>query len=72
MSEAGITILPSTPHGLDEALIEENGDIVDTDSLSLKWPPKPGVSNADLFDSDNSWYESPPEGFNLNVSCLVN
>ncbi|KAK6159790.1 hypothetical protein DH2020_003171 [Rehmannia glutinosa] len=36
--------------------------------LQLKWPPKPGFSSDDLFDSEDSWYDSPPEGFNLTLS----
>ncbi|PIN25766.1 protein-serine/threonine phosphatase [Handroanthus impetiginosus] len=67
VSEAGVIILPP-PHGEDEAKSEENGDAVDTDQPTLKWPPKPGFSNADLFDSEDSWYDSPPEGFNLTLS----
>lgn len=59
---------------MDTAKSEENADIIDTDTdlVQLKWPPKPGVLSADLFDSEDSWYDSPPEGFNLNVSwCSV-
>ncbi|KAI3445459.1 hypothetical protein Pfo_002124 [Paulownia fortunei] len=67
VSEAGVIILPP-PHGIDEAKSEENGDVMDTDPFLLKWPPKPGFSNADLFDSEDSWYDSPPEGFNLTLS----
>ncbi|KAK6119093.1 hypothetical protein DH2020_047165 [Rehmannia glutinosa] len=64
VSEAGVIILPP-PHGEDE---EENGDVMETDPLQLKWPPKPGFSSDDLFDSEDSWYDSPPEGFNLTLS----
>ncbi|PIN17613.1 protein phosphatase [Handroanthus impetiginosus] len=67
VSEAGVIIL-SPPHGGDEAKPEENGDAVDTDQPLLKWPPEPGFSNADLFDFEDSWYDSPPEGFNLTLS----
>ncbi|CAA0839599.1 Putative RNA polymerase II subunit B1 CTD phosphatase RPAP2 homolog [Striga hermonthica] len=66
-SEAGVIILPS-PHGEGEVKSEENGDVVDTEPLQLKWPPKPGFSEADLLDSEDSWYDSPPEGFNLSLS----
>ncbi|KAK6159774.1 hypothetical protein DH2020_003155 [Rehmannia glutinosa] len=34
---------------------EENGDVMETDPLQLKWPPKPGFSSDDLFDSEDSW-----------------
>ncbi|XP_011087530.1 putative RNA polymerase II subunit B1 CTD phosphatase RPAP2 homolog isoform X2 [Sesamum indicum] len=67
VSEAGVIILPP-PHEVDEAKHEEIGDVTDTDPVLLKWPPKPGFSNADLFDSEDSWYDSPPEGFSLTLS----
>ncbi|GER42614.1 RNA polymerase II subunit B1 CTD phosphatase Rpap2 [Striga asiatica] len=66
-SEAGVIILPP-PHGEGEVKSEENSDVVDTEPLQLKWPPKPGFSEADLLDSEDSWYDSPPEGFNLSLS----
>ncbi|KAL0335387.1 UNVERIFIED_CONTAM: putative RNA polymerase II subunit B1 CTD phosphatase RPAP2 [Sesamum radiatum] len=67
VSEAGVIILPPPPE-VDEAKREEIGDVTDTDPVLLKWPPKPGFSNADLFDSEDSWYDSPPEGFSLTLS----
>ncbi|KAL0292240.1 UNVERIFIED_CONTAM: putative RNA polymerase II subunit B1 CTD phosphatase RPAP2 [Sesamum calycinum] len=67
VSEAGVIILPP-PREVDEAKREEIGDVTDTDPVLLKWPPKPGFSNADLFDSEDSWYDSPPEGFSLTLS----
>lgn len=53
---------------MDAAKPEENADDVDTDPVQLKWPPKPGFSSSDLLDSEDSWYDSPPDGFNLTVS----
>lgn len=53
---------------MDAAKPEENADVVDTDPVQLKWPPKPGFSSSDLFDTEDSWYDSPPDGFNLTVS----
>lgn len=67
VSEAGVIILPP-PHGVDAAKPEENADDVDTDPVQLKWPPKPGFSSSDLLDSEDSWYDSPPDGFNLTLS----
>lgn len=71
VSEAGVIILP-TPDGVGKAKSEESGMVMDVDPIELKWPPKSGISNADLFDSEDSWYDSPPEEFNLTVSCRVN
>ncbi|KAL8493694.1 hypothetical protein ACS0TY_024763 [Phlomoides rotata] len=67
VSEAGVIILPP-PQEVNESKSKENGDVVDTDPVQLKWPPKPGFSTSDLFDSENSWYDSPPEEFNLTLS----
>ncbi|KAL6577817.1 hypothetical protein OROMI_010145 [Orobanche minor] len=66
-SEASDAVRPP-PGGEDEVIIEENGDVMDTDPLQLKWPLKPGFSNAEMFDTEDSWYETPPEGFNLTLS----
>ncbi|XP_051122212.1 putative RNA polymerase II subunit B1 CTD phosphatase RPAP2 homolog [Andrographis paniculata] len=69
VSEAGVTILPPSL-GLDESKSDKSVEIVDTDPVTLKWPPKPGTSNDDLLDSEDSWYDSPPDGFNLNLSSF--
>ena len=53
---------------MDTSKSEENADIIGTDPVQLKWPLKPGVLSSDLFDSEDSWYDSPPDGFNLQVS----
>lgn len=67
MSEAGILILPPG-HDVDEAKFQEYRGDMETEAEVLKWPPKPGFSNADLFDSEDSWCDGPPEGFSLAVS----
>ncbi|CAA2984254.1 RNA polymerase II subunit B1 CTD phosphatase RPAP2 homolog isoform X1 [Olea europaea subsp. europaea] len=67
VSEAGVIILPP-PREVDEAEPQENGDVMDTDPSDLKWPSKPGFPNYDLFDSEDSWYDSHPEGFSLTLS----
>lgn len=53
---------------MDAAKSEENAEIAETDPMQLKWPPKPDFSGSDFFESEDSWYDSPPEGFNLTVS----
>ncbi|XP_073143156.1 putative RNA polymerase II subunit B1 CTD phosphatase RPAP2 homolog isoform X2 [Henckelia pumila] len=65
-SEADLMIMP--PHGMTEAKSFENGDVIDTDISILKWPARRGISNDDPFDSENSLYDSPPEGFSLALS----
>ncbi|BAT96524.1 hypothetical protein LR48_Vigan02g017500 [Vigna angularis] len=65
VSEAGIIILPHD--AVEEGTIED-ADILQNDSVTLKWPRKPGVSDIDFFESDDSWFDAPPEGFSLTLS----
>ncbi|XP_014513955.1 putative RNA polymerase II subunit B1 CTD phosphatase RPAP2 homolog [Vigna radiata var. radiata] len=67
VSEAGITILPRPHDAVEEGTIEDD-DILQNDSVTLKWPRKPGVSDIDFFESDDSWFDAPPEGFSLTLS----
>lgn len=83
VSEAGITILAQS-HDDDGDGDDDDGDyndeysendegIMDEDILAadlapLKWPMKPGVSNSEVFTTEDSWYEPPPDGFSLNLS----
>ncbi|XP_071932479.1 putative RNA polymerase II subunit B1 CTD phosphatase RPAP2 homolog isoform X2 [Coffea arabica] len=52
-------------HGT-EAQVEV--DMPDSETNVLKWPMKSGLSNSDLLDPNDSWYDTPPEGFSLNLS----
>ncbi|XP_027163601.1 putative RNA polymerase II subunit B1 CTD phosphatase RPAP2 homolog isoform X1 [Coffea eugenioides] len=67
VAEAGIILLPPHPevHGT-EAQVEV--DMPDSETNVLKWPMKSGLSNSDLLDPNDSWYDTPPEGFSLNLS----
>ncbi|XP_028758580.1 putative RNA polymerase II subunit B1 CTD phosphatase RPAP2 homolog [Neltuma alba] len=67
VSEAGIIILPSPQDPGEEQTVEEV-DSREKDLVSLKWPRKPGISDNDLFDLEDSWYDPPPEGFSLTLS----
>lgn len=67
VSEAGIIILPHTENAVEESTVDDV-DILETDSVTLKWPRKPGISDFDLFASDDSWFDAPPEGFSLTLS----
>ena len=69
MSEAGIIILPH-PHDVHEGESPKDADMLEPEPVPLKWPRKPGISHSDIFDSDDSWYDTPPEGFSLTVSPL--
>ncbi|RZB86318.1 putative RNA polymerase II subunit B1 CTD phosphatase RPAP2-like isoform C [Glycine soja] len=67
VSEAGIIILPP-PHDAGEEGTLEDVDILQNDSVTVKWPRKPGISEADFFESDDSWFDAAPEGFSLTLS----
>ncbi|KAK7345200.1 hypothetical protein VNO77_15776 [Canavalia gladiata] len=67
VSEAGIIILPRLQDAVEEGTME-GADILETDSVTLKWPRKPGLSDVDLFESEDSWFDAPPEGFSLTLS----
>lgn len=67
VSEAGIIILPPSHDAVEEGTLEDVHTL-QTDSVTLEWPRKPGISDADIFDSEDSWHDSPPEGFSMTVS----
>lgn len=67
MADAGIIVLPP-PQEVCESETQEKVDMLDSETAPLKWPMTTSLSNPDLFDSGDSWYDSPPEGFSLNVS----
>ncbi|KDP37902.1 hypothetical protein JCGZ_05341 [Jatropha curcas] len=67
MSEAGVIVLPQ-PHHLAPGDSTDIADMLERESASLKWPAKPAVEQSDLFDSEDSWYDAPPEGFSLMLS----
>ncbi|KAI3919709.1 hypothetical protein MKX01_000150 [Papaver californicum] len=48
----------------DSEMVE---NALEPESAPLKWPTKPGVFNFELFDSENSWFEPPHEGFSLSL-----
>lgn len=71
VSEAGIIVLPQ----LGET--DEGEDPVEDDGLEeaapVKWPRKPGdLTSDDVFESKDSWFETPPEGFSMTLSPFAN
>lgn len=70
MSEAGIIILPH-PCDTGEGESPVDNDLLESEPVPLKWPGKPGISHSNVFDSNDSWYDTPPEGFNLTVSSVL-
>ncbi|GFZ07259.1 hypothetical protein Acr_19g0001960 [Actinidia rufa] len=67
VSEAGIIILPP-PHDMDIEESQVNPNVLEPEPTPSKWPGKPGVPNYNLFDSEDSWYDGPPEEFSLTLS----
>ncbi|KAK6911694.1 Rtr1/RPAP2 domain [Dillenia turbinata] len=69
VSKAGISLLARPPDA-DIGDAEVNVDMFEheTEPAPLKWPRKPGLTNLDVFDAENSWFDSPPEGFSLDLS----
>lgn len=61
--------MPHPDNAVEEETLEDV-DILEANSVTLKWPKKPGLSDVDLFDSEDSWFDAPPEGFSLTVSLL--
>lgn len=64
VSEAGLVILP--PSVDDNETVTEGA--VDPEPAQLKWPKKTGIVESDFFESEDSWFDSPPEEFVLELS----
>ncbi|KAJ1261477.1 hypothetical protein BS78_09G032400 [Paspalum vaginatum] len=72
VSKAGIIILPDT---LDQkehnnAKNTGGGDDHEIDRDVVKWPKKPVLLDTDMFEVDDSWHDTPPEGFSLTLSAF--
>ena len=66
MSEAGIIVLPR-PEDVDEGEPMEEEDVTEPEQSPIKWPKKPGSRQSDLFNPEDSWFDTPPDGFSLTV-----
>ncbi|XP_048565614.1 putative RNA polymerase II subunit B1 CTD phosphatase RPAP2 homolog [Triticum urartu] len=75
VSKAGIIILPDTLHQkqfenvhgkdtMEKVVSETDGDVV-------KWPTKTVLLDTDMFEVDDSWHDTPPEGFSLTLSAFA-
>ncbi|KAF3340502.1 putative RNA polymerase II subunit B1 CTD phosphatase RPAP2 isoform X1 [Carex littledalei] len=74
VSEAGIVILPQSSYGTEEEHQENReGDMQEIGREVVKWPQKPVLLETDEFEVDDSWHDTPPEGFNLDLSpfCTI-
>ncbi|XP_068645832.1 putative RNA polymerase II subunit B1 CTD phosphatase RPAP2 homolog [Aristolochia californica] len=60
VSGAGICISPLDSEGHE--------DVSEPFQGGAKWPTKPVLLDTDAFGCDDSWHDSPPEGFRLTLS----
>uniref|UniRef100_K3Z4X9 RNA polymerase II subunit B1 CTD phosphatase RPAP2 homolog n=1 Tax=Setaria italica TaxID=4555 RepID=K3Z4X9_SETIT len=72
VSKAGIIILPDTLHPKQYSNEKSSGadEESEIDRDVLKWPKKTVLLDTDMFEVDDSWHDTPPEGFSLTVSIL--
>ncbi|XP_072975505.1 putative RNA polymerase II subunit B1 CTD phosphatase RPAP2 homolog [Typha angustifolia] len=68
--EAGIVILPQ-PQDTDIGDAEENEDTFEFDRGAVKWPNKTILLDTDMFEVEDSWHDTPPEGFSLSLSSFA-
>uniref|UniRef100_A0A1D1Z564 RNA polymerase II subunit B1 CTD phosphatase RPAP2 homolog n=1 Tax=Anthurium amnicola TaxID=1678845 RepID=A0A1D1Z564_9ARAE len=66
-TEAGVIILPP-PHDSEERDSEAEEDIMEFDQGFVKWPKKTVLLDSDMFEVEDSWHDTPPEGFSLTLS----
>lgn len=70
VSEAGIVILPQMQCE-NEGGSEADEDAFEFDRGFLKWPKKTVLLDTDMFDVEDSWHDTPPEGFSLTLSTFA-
>ncbi|XP_039128060.1 putative RNA polymerase II subunit B1 CTD phosphatase RPAP2 homolog [Dioscorea cayenensis subsp. rotundata] len=69
-SEAGIIILPQLQNN-EKGGIEEDEEMFELDRGRVKWPTKPVLLDTDMFEVEDSWHDTPPEGFKLTLSSFA-
>ncbi|KAG8067072.1 hypothetical protein GUJ93_ZPchr0005g15245 [Zizania palustris] len=77
VSKAGIIILPDMVRQKQYDNDYDNGknvgenEIFEIDKGVVKWPKKPVLLDTDMFDVDDSWHDTLPEGFSLTLSAFA-
>ncbi|KAK9136602.1 hypothetical protein Sjap_007196 [Stephania japonica] len=69
-SDSGIIMLPQL-HDYDEQESQEEDNVLELEEVPLNLPNQPDLFNSKLFDPQKSWYDAPPNGFNLNLSSFA-
>ncbi|KAK1318805.1 hypothetical protein QJS10_CPB04g01066 [Acorus calamus] len=71
VAEAGLVIIPPPvePESKDDDDDDDDdGMDIEMDRGLGKWPKKPVLLDTDVFDTEDSWHDAPPEGFSLTMS----
>lgn len=75
VSKAGIIILPDMLHQEqfenDKCNDTVEMEVSETDNGVVKWPTKTVLLDTDMFEVDDSWHDTPPEGFSLTLSAFA-
>uniref|UniRef100_A0ACD5ZPG9 Uncharacterized protein n=2 Tax=Avena sativa TaxID=4498 RepID=A0ACD5ZPG9_AVESA len=75
VSKAGIIILPDMLHQKqfenDKGNDTVEKEVSETDNDIVKWPTKTVLLDTDMFEVDDSWHDTPPEGFSLTLSAFA-
>ncbi|KAL4556536.1 hypothetical protein LXL04_039192 [Taraxacum kok-saghyz] len=49
---------------------DDGEEDVEAEPGRIKWPKKSGITETDFLESEDSWFDSPPEEFVLDVSAF--
>ncbi|GJN36142.1 hypothetical protein PR202_gb24981 [Eleusine coracana subsp. coracana] len=73
VEDAGIIILPDRLHQeqLENEKNTDGDDEFEIDRGIVKWPKKTVLMDTDMFEVDDSWHDTPPEGFSLTLSAFA-
>ncbi|GMH11329.1 hypothetical protein Nepgr_013170 [Nepenthes gracilis] len=66
-SETGIILFPQQLETDGRKCLDKVSRL-EAEPAPVKWPRKSGLSDAECFDSKDSWFDAPPEGFSLTLS----
>ncbi|GKV01333.1 hypothetical protein SLEP1_g13890 [Rubroshorea leprosula] len=71
-SDTGIIILLRPSDANEEEPVEgaQCADQPEPETAPLRWPKRPGISDSDMLDPEESWIDTPPEGFCLTLSLI--
>lgn len=59
------------PQYVKEGNAEADEDTFEFDRGFVKWPKKTVLLDTDMFEVEDSWHDTPPEGFSLMVCFFI-